>query len=87
MASVKVILRTDKELKNNEFPIVIRIVKDRKNVTVHLKHSSKKVHWDFEENRPKKKHPNYSKLKNFLDKQIPKVEDLIIDFEREGTQR
>lgn len=82
MASVKVILREKKVLKNGEHPIALRIIKDRKIKYIHLAHSSSVEHWDEEANRPNKKHPNKN-LRNYLDKQQTKAEDLIIDLERE----
>jgi len=85
MASIKIILRTEKTLKNEQHPIAIRFTKDRKTKYVHFSFSSSKSHWDFKKDRPNSKHPQ-KKLKNYLNKQETKAEDVIIDLEREDKE-
>ncbi|NQT77766.1 MAG: site-specific integrase [Bacteroidetes bacterium] len=82
MASVSIILRDDKTLKNGQHPIALRFTKDRKSKYIHLKFSSSKEHWDYETNLPNRKHP-IKNLKNYLKKQETKADDVRIDLERE----
>ncbi len=85
MASVKIILREKKTLKNGQHPITLRFIKDRKIKYVHLGFGSKKEHWDYESNLPNRKHPNKN-LANYLNKEKTKAEDVIIDLGREGKE-
>ncbi len=85
MASAKIVLREKNTLKNGQYPIALRFIKDRKIKYVHLKFSSSNENWDEGIYRPNKKHPN-KHLKNYLDKEQTKAEDVIIELEREGKE-
>lgn len=68
MSSVKVVLYTSKTLKNNEHPIMLRVIKDRKIKYLSIGASCNKKLWDEENNLPKKKHPLYTELLILIDK-------------------
>ena len=57
MASINIILR-NKANSKGEYPIVMRIVKDRKAKVISLKLSTLKEDWDFKANKFKKGHSN-----------------------------
>lgn len=52
--SVKVLLRTNKPLANGEYPIMLRIIKDRETNFIKIG-TCKKELWDFENGIPKEK--------------------------------
>ncbi len=85
MASVKIVLREKKTLKNGQHPIALRFIKGRKIKYVHLSYGSLKEHWDYGENLPNKKHPNKN-LANYLIKEKTKADDVRIDLDREGKE-
>lgn len=58
MASIKILLR-DKETKEGMFPIVLKIIKDRKPKVISLGMECLKKDWDEANSQFKKNHPNY----------------------------
>lgn len=84
MASIKVILRTNKTLKNGEHPITLRLIKDRKAKFIYTGKSSLKEHWDSNLNLPNRKHPLYKELSIYLKKKVHDVEVEILTLEREN---
>jgi hypothetical protein len=57
MASVKVFLKKNKANALGEFPIVIRVIKDRKPKYIFTGRYCLPELWDDKDNCPKKKHP------------------------------
>jgi integrase len=84
MATVKVLLRTSKTLKNGEHPIVIRITKDRKTKFIFTGLSCQIDLWDERTGKPKKKHPNKLELEVYIDKQRFDAQKLLLGMENEG---
>lgn len=82
MASVDIILFTSKTLKNNEHPIMFRVIKDRKVKYSSLGHSCLAEHWDHKKNTPKRKHPNFKELELFIDHKRNEAKKLLLDAER-----
>ncbi|MCU0338563.1 MAG: phage integrase SAM-like domain and Arm DNA-binding domain-containing protein, partial [Spirosomaceae bacterium] len=68
MATVKAILYTHQPLQSGEFPIYLRITKDRKSRYVSLGFSCKKELWDEPKSLPKKKHPLYNEITVAIEK-------------------
>lgn len=85
MASIKVLLKTNKTLSNGEHPIVLRIIKDRKAKFIFTKHSCSKDLWDFKENKPKKKHPNRMELELFIEQKRLEANKILLNHDREET--
>jgi len=83
MASIKIVLYTQKILANGEHPIMLRIIKDRKPTYLSIGKSCSKILWDFKENAPKKKHPFKHELDMLLAKKIREASKIILDFENE----
>ncbi|PLX13619.1 MAG: integrase, partial [Marinilabiliales bacterium] len=65
MASVKIVLRKKKNSKG-EYPIAIRITKDRKTSYIYTGKYVLEEQWDISEQKVKKNHPNNKRLNNFL---------------------
>ncbi len=79
-ASIKVILSTQKVLKNGEHPIYLRVIKDRKTKYMAIASCSLKM-WDEKENMPKKKHPLYKELSILIDKKKLEAKKLLYDLD------
>ena len=79
MASVKIILR-NKPNKEGEYPIVLRIVKDRKSKTISLGISCNKKDWDATNNQFKRSYKNYIQRNRVLLKLKEKALKVIDEF-------
>ncbi len=81
MASVKVILRKEKQKRDGTCPLAIRIIKDRK---VHYIHTDQSIYlkfWDESERRVKKSHPNSARLNNYLLAKLKEANDIALTLE------
>jgi integrase/recombinase XerD len=79
MASINITLR-NKPNKNNEYPVILRIVKDRKSKLISLGMSCKKEDWDSKKNEFKKSYPNASQRNRVLLKLNEKALKIIDEF-------
>lgn len=85
MASVKVLLYTSKTYKNGEHPVMIRIIKKGENAKyIFLEQTCKADQWDFKNNEPNIKFPNYRKARLLFSKKKNKINEIILDYELEG---
>ena len=84
MTSAKVLLFTSKLLKNGEYPIVLRLTKDRKFKYISLGFSCSLDQWDDNNNCPKKKHPLYKEMSIAIDSIRNKANREILNLENEG---
>ena len=82
MASVKVLLRK-KANQKNEFPIVIRITKDRKSSYIYTGQYVDQKFWDAKTSRVKKSHPNSARLNNLLLAKLAEANDNLLKLENE----
>ena len=80
MASLKVLL-WDKKNKEGKYPIVIRIIKDRKPSYMYVGHYIEKDQWDEKNNKVKKSHPNSVRLNNLISKKLSEANDKLLDLE------
>lgn len=83
MSSSKVVLFTSKTLKNNEHPIMLRVIKDRKPKYLSIGASCSKAMWDEKENLPKGKHPLYEELMVLIDKKKLQASRLLLSLKTE----
>lgn len=74
-----------RENANGEYPIVIRVVKDRKNTLLSVGHSIKKTDWDAKGAKVKKSHPNSTWLNNLIAKRVAEANDKLIQLEVNNT--
>lgn len=84
MTSAKVLLFTSKLLKNGEYPIVLRLTKDRKFKYISLGFSCSLTQWDDNNNCPKKKHPLHKEMSITIDSIRNKANREILNLENEG---
>jgi site-specific recombinase XerD len=81
MASIKVFLAINKQLKSGEYPIWIRIIIDRKVRYSSIGLSTKLEWWDEKKCIPNKKNPNRLELDTLLSKKIADAKKAIMDAE------
>ena len=80
MASIKVLL-WDKKNKEGLYPIVIRIIKDRKPSYIYIGHYIEKSQWDDTNKKVKKSHPNSVRLNNLISKKLSEANGKLLDLE------
>ena len=80
MASLKVLL-WDKKNKEGQYPIAIRIIKDRKPSYIYIGHYIDKSQWDEDNRKVKKSHPNSARLNNLIAKKVSEANEKLIDLE------
>ena len=78
--SIRVLLR-NKPNKVNQYPIVIRITKDRKSTYTYLGHYINKKQWDEENRRVKKSHPNSTRLNNLIAAKLAEANNKVIELQ------
>ncbi len=85
MASIKVFLKKHKTNALGQYPIVIRIIKDRKTKFIFTGQYCAPELWDDKDNCPKKKHPEKYELEVFIDKKKHEAKSLLLNMETENT--
>ncbi|KAA9331137.1 site-specific integrase [Adhaeribacter soli] len=81
MATVKIILKEDKANASGEAPLYIRLIKDRKPKYISLGFRINPKHWNAEERKVKKSHPNSQRLNNFIASKIAEAEGVALTME------
>ncbi|WP_207435378.1 site-specific integrase [Sabulibacter ruber] len=81
MATVKLLLRTEKSDASGEAPLYIRITKDRKPKYISLGIKIHPKHWNEAEKKVKKAHPNSQRLNNLLAVKIAEAEGVALTLE------
>lgn len=79
-SSIRLILRK-KPNKEGLFPLMIRIVKNRKANVIYTGHYIESHHWDEVERKIKKSHPNSVRLNNLLVKKLAEASDTVIELQ------
>jgi site-specific recombinase XerD len=85
MASINVRLLTWKTLNNDEHPIVIQVIKDRKRKIFSTGYSCSLDLWDEDKQLPKRKHPNAKELELLLEQKKVEAKKLMMDLETEKS--
>src|SRR5690554_6597601 len=82
MSSVKAILRK-KQNKQGQFPIAIRITKNRKSSYLYTGHYVNLNQWDDTKHMVKKNHPNSTRLNNLILQKLSEASSTVIDTQVE----
>lgn len=82
MASIKLILRSDKVDQTGEAPLFLRIIKDRKTKFISLGLKFKLTEWDEEKQRVKKNHSNSARMNAFISNKVAEAEGEVADLQR-----
>ena len=81
MATVKLLLKLDKQKEDGTAPIYIRIIKDRKTKFISLGHYIKPEHWNEKDSCVKKGHPNSARLNAFIKNKIADACNVALEME------
>lgn len=84
MASIKTLL-WNKKNKDGQYPIVIRIIKNRKPSYIYTGHYIDKKQWDEKNRKVKKSHPNSARLNNLILKKLAEANDTLLQLETDNT--
>jgi integrase len=81
--SIKAVLYKSKKLSNGNYPVMLRITKDRKSKYISTGISCSEELWDEKLNTIKKSHPHYKEAKMLIAKKTLDAEKLIYDLEND----
>jgi site-specific recombinase XerD len=87
MASARILLFKHKRLKNNSYPIVLQLIKDRRRKIISLGKSASEDQWDEKDNLPTKKHPNYKSLILLIQKKLFDANNVINELEKDELEK
>lgn len=79
-SSIKVLL-WNKPNKDGLFPLVVRIIKNRKPAYFYIGHYIDKKHWNEDERKVKKSHPNSTRLNNLIAKKLAEANQTLLDLQ------
>ena len=86
MVTIDVVCWKYKPLKNNQFPLKIRICKDRKTKYINLDVFTKLEDWDFSKNQPKPNTPNKEYIEKIISQKITEIRDKVIELKSESKE-
>lgn len=81
MSTVKVLLKKNKKNKQGEFPIYIRITKDRRTKFISTGKYINKDHWNEKTLKVRKAHPNSARLNAFIAQKVAEAEGIALELE------
>ena len=79
--TIKVICYKSKKLSNEEYPLMLRVTKDRKRKYVSLGISVHPKHWDFDRDAPKPNCPNKDLILNIIDRKTMAYRKQLLEFQ------
>ena len=79
--TIKVICYKSKKLSNDEYPLMLRVTKDRKRKYVSLGVSVQLKYWDFDKDTPKFNCPNKDLILNIIDKKTMEYRKQLLEFQ------
>ena len=79
--TIKVICYKSKKLSNDEYPLMLRVTKDRKRKYVSLGMSINPTFWDFEKEMPKFNCPNKDLILNIIEKKTVEYRKQVLEFQ------
>lgn len=81
MASLKVLLRKNKQKSDQTCPLALRITHNRKTRYIFLGQYVLEKHWNEDTQRVKKSHPNSARLNNLILKKLSEANNTILELE------
>lgn len=80
MATVQAVLRKKKNTQN-QFPIAVRITKDRKSSFISIGQYIDQKYWDTRNKRVRKSHPNASRINHLILTKLAQANDKLLEAE------
>lgn len=84
MASVKVRLKSDIELSDGGYAIIIQVIHNRKKKTFHLGYSALENQWSKEKDVPLSNHPDHKIIKSRIKSEVLRLKNIIAELENRG---
>lgn len=84
MASIKVLLKKNKQNKDGTYPVYLRVTKGRSTKFISLGVKLSTSQWDDKEQRVKKNHPNSVRMNALISKKRAEAEAEALDLTLEG---
>jgi len=84
MSTITAVIRK-KPNKQGLYPICVRIIKNRKPTFIYTKQYIELKHWDENNRRVKKSHPNSTRLNNLISKKISEANEVVLDDETQNS--
>ncbi len=84
--TIEVVCFKYKPLKNNEFPLRIRITKDRKTKYISLGVSVAPQYWDFERNQPTLDCPSREYLEKLIANKLCECKGTVVELKSENKE-
>ena len=81
MTTLAIVLKKNKPKANGEYPLYLRITKNRKSKFISLKTYLQSDQWDEAKQKVKSKHPNSARLNHFLSQRITEAQSRILELE------
>ncbi|TYA74960.1 tyrosine-type recombinase/integrase [Seonamhaeicola marinus] len=81
MATIKIVLRKNKQRKDGRIPIALRIIQGNSTRYKFLGQYILEKDWDADARKAKKSHPNSGRLNSLLLKELKEANDVILDAE------
>jgi len=81
MATVKVLLKMNKKNEQGFAPLYLRIIKDRKTKFVSIGIRLKPEHWNEDDGKVRKSHPNAGRFNAAISQKIAEAEGLAVEME------
>lgn len=84
--TIKGVLYKSKTLANGEYPIMLRITKDRKRKYISLGISCPLNLWDEKKNAPKRNHPHKDLIEKIIDNQVKEYKEKQLELKAENKE-
>jgi integrase/recombinase XerD len=84
MSSITVLLKKNKQTSTGQYPLYLRIIKDRKTKFISLGIKLEESQWDPKAQKAKKNHPNSNRVNAFIAKKIAETEAETLEMAIEG---
>ncbi len=84
MATIKAVLRKQKN-KQNQYPIAIRITKNRETSYLYIGQSIEEKYWDQVNQRLRSSHLNYARINQLILTKLKSCNEKLIENEASGT--
>lgn len=84
MSTITAVIRK-KPNRQGLYPICVRITKNRKPTFIYTKQYIELKHWDKQNSRVKKSHPNSTRLNNLISKKISEANEVVLDDETQNS--
>lgn len=86
MATIKALLRK-KNNKHNQYPIAIRLTKNRKSSYIFIGQYIEEKYWDKVNQRVKSSHPNYSRINHLILTKLTSCNEKLLENESAGEPK